>query len=48
MKNIVIYIVFGIVLMGIMAGSLSPDYAIAEIMFTSGPLLGLFMWALSK
>jgi len=48
MKTLVVYIVFGILLMGIIAGSFAPDYAQAEIIFTSGPLLGLFMWALSK
>ena len=48
MKTLAVYIVFGILLMGIIAGSFAPDYARAEIVFTSGPLLGLFMWALSK
>jgi len=48
MKTLVVYIVFGILFMGILAGSFTPDYAQAEIIFTSGPLFGLFLWGLSK
>ncbi len=48
MKTLVIYIVLGILIMGIIAGLFVPAEAKVGVVFTSGPILGLFIWAFAK
>jgi hypothetical protein len=48
MKTLIIYIVLGILIMGIIAGVFVPNAAREEVVFTSGPLLGLFIWSFAK
>jgi|GEM_PF-5952577 len=48
MKTLVIYIVLGLLLIGVVAGLFAPEFAREEVVFTSGPLLGLIIWSFTK
>ncbi len=48
MKTLVIYIVLGLLIMGFVAGLFAPDFAREEVVFTSGPILGLIIWSFTK